>query len=234
MRSYAQYCALAKALDVVGERWNLLIVRELLLRDGCRYTDLRNGLPGVATNLLAERLNELVRAGVVSRDEAPPPIATNVFRLTARGRALEAVILELANWGAPLLATAPKTDRFRTQWLGLCARNCLRDHAPHRPPITIEVRTGTDEPLLIETVSGEIRTHAGASADPDAVLAGPRRLVVEVLTGHASLAEARRAGLRYAGDPHVLHRVQPRSRERARRSGTTRHALTRRVPSHDT
>ena len=85
MRSYGQFCGLAKALDVIGDRWTLLIVRELLIRGACRYTDLRNGLPGIATNLLAERLRELEEAGVIEREEAPPPIATTLFRLTPRG-----------------------------------------------------------------------------------------------------------------------------------------------------
>ena len=79
MRSYDEYCAVAKSLDVVGDRWTLLIVRELALQGPCRYTDLRNGLPGIATNLLADRLRELEHAGVVSREEAPPPIATTLF-----------------------------------------------------------------------------------------------------------------------------------------------------------
>src|SRR5690349_25102414 len=85
MRSYGQYCSVAKALDVVGDRWTLLIVRELLLQGPCRYTDLRNGLPGIATNLLADRLNELEGAGLVRREEAAPPVATTLFRLTEAG-----------------------------------------------------------------------------------------------------------------------------------------------------
>src|ERR671928_603445 len=99
MRSYGQYCALAKALDVIGDRWSLLIVRELLLRDACRYTDLREGLPGIATNLLADRLRELEAAGIVSREEAPPPIATTLFRLTPRGEQLGPVLDHLSVWG---------------------------------------------------------------------------------------------------------------------------------------
>ena len=76
MRSYGQYCSIAKALDVVGDRWTLLIVRELLIRGACRYTDLKDGLPGIATNLLADRLRELESAGLIRREEAPPPVAT--------------------------------------------------------------------------------------------------------------------------------------------------------------
>src|ERR1700757_2727915 len=99
MRSYGQYCSVAKALDLVGDRWTFLIVRELLLRGACRYTDLRAGLPGIATNLLAERLRELEGAGVISSRAAPPPIATTLFSLTERGAALEPVIMQLGRWG---------------------------------------------------------------------------------------------------------------------------------------
>ena len=121
MRSYGQYCALAKALDVIGDRWTLLIVRELLLRDVCRYTDLRNGLPGIATNLLAERLKELESAGVVSREDAPPPIATTVFRLTNRGQELERVIYALGAWGLPCSPTRRRPTTFTRIGL-VCAR----------------------------------------------------------------------------------------------------------------
>src|SRR5579863_5376384 len=101
MRSYGQYCSIAKALDVVGDRWTLLIVRELMVRGACRYTDLRNGLPGIATNLLADRLRDLEEHGIVRREAAPPPIATTVFQLTERGASLRPVIGELGRWGAP-------------------------------------------------------------------------------------------------------------------------------------
>src|ERR1041384_6285143 len=105
MRSYNQFCAVAKSLDVVGERWTLLIVRELLLRGPSRYTDLRNGLPGIATNLLADRLQELERAGVAAREDPPPLTATTLFSLPPRGRELASVVRELGRWGLPLMAT---------------------------------------------------------------------------------------------------------------------------------
>src|ERR1700751_2509931 len=92
MKTYGQICPVAKALDVIGERWSLLIVRELLLRGACRYTDLRAGLPGIATNLLADRLRELESAGLVRREEAPPPVATTLFHLTPAGLELEPVL----------------------------------------------------------------------------------------------------------------------------------------------
>src|SRR6201996_4674932 len=86
MRSYGQYCSVAKALDAIGDRWSLLIIRELLLQGPCRYTDLRNGLPGIATNLLSDRLRELEAAGLGRREEAAPPVATTLFRLTEARR----------------------------------------------------------------------------------------------------------------------------------------------------
>ena len=115
VRSYDQYCALAKALDVVGDRWTLLIVRELLIRGPCRYTDLKDGLPGIATNLLADRLRDLQAAGILARREAPPPIATTVFELTARGRELEPAMAALASWGArPCLPNLTATNSEST------------------------------------------------------------------------------------------------------------------------
>src|SRR5258708_27905323 len=107
MRSYRQYCALAKALDVIGDRWSLLIVRELLIRRACRYTDLRDGLPGIATNLLVDRLRELEQGGVIWREDAPPPVATSLFHLTPRGEELGSALHQLGRWGAPPPAKPP-------------------------------------------------------------------------------------------------------------------------------
>src|SRR6266566_415342 len=99
MRTYGQYCSIARALDLVGDRWTLLIVRELLLQGPCRFTDLKNGLPGIATNLLSTRLTELEDAGLISRENAPPPIATVLYSLTDSGLALEPVLKSLGLWG---------------------------------------------------------------------------------------------------------------------------------------
>ncbi len=117
MRTYDQFCPAARALDVVGDRWTLLIVRELLNRGPCRYTDLRYGLPGIATNLLADRLRELEANGIVVRESAPPPVATSLFRLTPRGEALDSVLQALGRWGLALLAETPEDAEFRSHWL---------------------------------------------------------------------------------------------------------------------
>ncbi|HEX6510383.1 MAG TPA: helix-turn-helix domain-containing protein [Chloroflexota bacterium] len=213
MRTYNQYCALAKALDVIGERWTLLIVRELLAFGPARYTDLLHGLPGIATNLLADRLAMLEAEGIIYREEAPPPIATSLIHLTERGKALTPLMQELGHWGETLLAEYDD-DEFRTHWLVLPVRRYLEDHSPDRPPITIELRTG-DRPLVIEVGSGEIRTTLARVSQPDAVLGGPPDLIVGVLLGRLSLEEARERGLEYEGDPETLRRVQPGPTEAA-------------------
>ena len=126
MRSYGQWCPLAKALDVIGERWSLLVVRELL--DGPkRYTDLRDGIPGIATDVLAARLKDLEHDGVIARRALPPPAASKVYELTPMGRALRPAVTELARWGSQLLGPKSKHDVFRPQWLAFGLRPFLRD-----------------------------------------------------------------------------------------------------------
>src|SRR5687768_18395621 len=98
-RSYNQFCALAAGLDVIGERWNLLIIRELLPGPR-RFKDLVDGLPGISTNLLSERLKELEQHGVLCRRILPPPSGAAVYALTPAGEALEPAVLELGKWGS--------------------------------------------------------------------------------------------------------------------------------------
>jgi len=209
VRTYGQYCAVAKALDVIGDRWSLLIVRELMIRGPCRYTDIRYGLPGVATNLLADRLRELERAGVIRREAAPPPVATTLFHLTPRGKDLRPVIYAMGLWGLPLLAEAPDDDVFRSHWLAAPVALC-RDAAPDGPPITIEVHTA-DEPMIIETVNGRVRARPGSSERPDAVITGSPRVMIDLLIGNIDLDEAKAQELQYEGDPEVVGRVQPKA-----------------------
>src|SRR3954464_790867 len=114
-RSYGQYCGLARALDVVGDRWNLLIVRQLLVAPA-RYRELLEGLPGVATNLLADRLRDLEAAGVVERRLAEEGNAV-VYALTPWGAELREPINGLIRWSTPLMTRGPGGDRFRAEWL---------------------------------------------------------------------------------------------------------------------
>src|SRR3954469_317615 len=160
MRTYGQFCALAKALDVIGDRWSMLIVRELLIRGACRYTDLRNGLPGIASNLLADRLRELESAGVVAREDAPPPVATTLFRLTPRGEELRPVLDHLTRWGLPLMTEQKPDDAVRSHWLPAAIEQLISDRQPDANPVTVELRTG-DQPIVIEARDGAIHTRLG-------------------------------------------------------------------------
>jgi DNA-binding HxlR family transcriptional regulator len=211
MRSYRQYCGLAKALEVVGDRWTLLIVRELLIQGACRYKDLQYGLPGIATNLLAKRLRDLEHAGLIARVTSPPPAAADLFELTPRGRELEAVLAALGQWGDPLMDGASSKDIVRSHWLPYVLEHCLRDQAPDQPPVAIELRAGR-ETMFVETAGGAIEVRWRAARCPvAAVLTGKLRSVFDLLIGKLNLARARAAGVRYEGDVKVLGRVQPKA-----------------------
>lgn len=117
-RSYDQYCSVARALDVVGDRWTILIVRELLAGPR-RYTDLQTDLPGVSTDVLASRLKDMERDGLATRRRLPPPGAAYVYELTGRGRRLLPVLQALGEWGAPELDERRATDAVRAHWFAL-------------------------------------------------------------------------------------------------------------------
>jgi DNA-binding HxlR family transcriptional regulator len=208
MRSYGQYCAVAKALDVVGDRWTLLIIRELLARGACRYTDLKNGLPGIATNLLADRIRELEAAGLVRREEAPPPVATTLVRLTEAGAELDPVMRALGWWGLRYMAAPAEGDAFRSQWFTYPVEFFLRDRDPAGPPATIELRSGAD-PAVIEVSGGAVTVRVGSVPAPDVVITGPPHLINGVLAGGLSVADATALGLEASGDVRVLRRVLP-------------------------
>jgi DNA-binding HxlR family transcriptional regulator len=206
MRSYNEYCAIAKSLDVVGDRWTLLIVRELAVRGACRYTDLRNGLPGIASNLLAERLRELEHAGVVAREDAPPPIATTLFRLTPRGDELRPVLEDLIRWGIPLMTEQKPGEAVHSHWLAWALELMLTDRQPHASPVTVELRTG-DQPIVIETHDGTIHTRLGSADSADATLTGPPKPILGLLLGLLQPADATANGVEYHGDPTILDRI---------------------------
>jgi DNA-binding HxlR family transcriptional regulator len=214
VRSYDEYCSIARSLDVVGDRWTLLIVRELTLRGPSRYTDLRAGLPGIATNLLADRLRELEQAGVVEREEAPPPVATTLFRLTPRGERLRPVLEALARWGMPLMAEEKPTDAVRSHWVAWALESLLSDHEPDGPPLSVELRTG-DQPVAISTRDGGLDVRLGAAESPDAIVTGEPRPVLGLMFGLQDAAAAGAAGVKIEGRPEVLERIRPTPTELA-------------------
>jgi DNA-binding HxlR family transcriptional regulator len=165
-RSYQDGCGIARALDVVGERWALLIVRELLLGPQ-RFSDLRRGLPGASSNLVTDRLRELDARGVIRRRRLPPPAAAQVYELTEWGRELEPVVLALGEWGLRVPLPPEPTTVSATSML-LYLRGAARPD-PAAPPATY--RLELDERVwTVRTVDGRVDVEPGEPADPVAGL----------------------------------------------------------------
>jgi DNA-binding HxlR family transcriptional regulator len=206
VRSYDQFCALARALDVVGDRWTMLIIRELFARDS-RYSDLRDALPGIATNLLAERLRQLQEAGVIEAYDAPPPVRATVYRLTPRGRELRPAIRALVSWGVPLLATGQGADAFRTQWLVMPVRILFDGvDVADLAPLTVLVKAG-NEPATIEVSREGLWMELGAPVSEAHVeVAGEPEKVFEFLTGTSNARTAAGVGIR--GMPEAVRRLR--------------------------
>lgn len=145
VKSYHQYCPIATSLGVLGERWTLLVVRELL-HGAKRYTDLLDHLPGIGTNILAVRLKELESAGIVEKRKLPPPAASTVYELTASGQALRPVLHELARFGARMMGPPP-AEALVEGWLVDALDLAL---APLCRGATIAFRIGDEEASLVD------------------------------------------------------------------------------------
>jgi DNA-binding HxlR family transcriptional regulator len=191
-RTYADPCRLAHALDLVGERWALLVVRELLLGPK-RFTDLRAGLRHASPNVLSERLRDLEQAGVVRRRKLPPPWGSQVYELTEWGMGLEPVVTHLGAWGAR--SPFPPTDKgLGTDSIVLALRSLFDPEAAARAGATsIELRFG-EERFHVEVAGGELALGRGPAADPAATIDTDPETLGDVLTGQRGLAEAQRAG----------------------------------------
>ena len=203
MKSYFQQCGIARALDIVGDRWTLLIVRELLMTDGCRYTDLQAGLPGIASNLLANRIREMEANGLITRTEAPPPVATTLFRLTQRGRELEPVLATLGQWGVPLIERQKSGKPFRSILLKLPIEMNLKGTPQNKTPKIAVLQTG-NEPLTLSISSTGVKVRPGTPDRSDLTLSGDPYSILGLLLKKMSLHEALVAGVRLDGDPTVL------------------------------
>ncbi|CAM3097992.1 winged helix-turn-helix transcriptional regulator [Skermania piniformis] len=193
MRSYGQYCGLARALELVGDRWNLLIVRELLISP-VRYRDLIDGLPGIATNLLADRLRDLEAAGVVERRLAGTGSVVE-YALTSWGRQLREPIEGLIRWSVPLMRSGPAVgEATRPGWLALAVPALLDGRGRPRSAATVGLQVGGPLLQLQVTDSGyAVGPHDGR--DLDAVVRGDQTVVLGLAAGALSLDEACALGL---------------------------------------
>lgn len=201
MRSYGQYCGLARGLDVIGDRWVLLIVRELL-NGPRRYGELLHGLPGVATNLLAERLRTMEDNGLLRKGD------DERYALTDRGEGLRDVLYAIGRWAFPLMGTLTPGETFRSHWLAHPVAALFPGVDRSRPELTIEVRCG-DPAMTIRSADGAVTVEAGPAAAPDLVLTGPPDAVVGLLAHRIDRDEAKALGLAITGDARPLRRLKP-------------------------
>ena len=204
-RSYDQFCGLARALDVVGERWTMLVVRELMLGPK-RFTDLMGGLPGVGRGLLAERLRHLTDHGVVRQRILEPPAASKVYELTERGERLGDALLPLQQWGREFLGEPDSMRHARVEWLMIHFRRGL--HAEHARGVheSYEMRF-PGEVWQLRVDDGELDLRRGAAKDPAVVATLDLDTFARIGLGELPVQEALADGrFRVEGDPAAIAR----------------------------
>lgn len=203
-RTYGQFCGLARALDVIGDRWSLLIVRELLVRP-MRYGELLTGLPGVATNLLAERLRTLEASGVIERRLSDQPKGV-VYALTSWGAGLREPVEALIRWSTPLMTSGPREDNFNASWLAVALQALLHDaRADHPTTIGLEV---ADAHLVLRVDAEGPHITIDDEQRPDTTLHAAPELILGLAAGAIDTDQATAAG-NVKGDPRKLSAIFP-------------------------
>ena len=205
-RSYAQLCGIATALDVIGDRWTALVVRDLLLGP-LRFGDLAEGLPGIGTNTLAARLKHLEAAGVVHRRLLPLPERGTVYELTAYGRELEPVLLALGRWGTKSMGRLPSDVATRSRWLVAAMLAFHDDTRRIARPTTWELRL-TDGTFTVRAEGTSLAVTAGGPDHADLVIETQDEHLHRLLTGQLTPAEAVATGaVTLDGDALALARL---------------------------
>ena len=203
-RTYDDGCAAAHALDLVGERWALLVVRELLLGPK-RFTDLRSGLPHVSPNVLAQRLRDLEAAGVVRRGKLPPPAASKIYELTEWGRDLEPVIIALGRWGVRSPSKPPDAE-LGVDSLILSFRTMFDPDRAEGLDASYGFRLGEDR-FRAEVAKGRLEIERGPTAGSDATVEADAGTMAALVYGDLELGDALSSGdLRIEGDRSVVER----------------------------
>jgi DNA-binding HxlR family transcriptional regulator/putative sterol carrier protein len=203
-RTYDDGCAAAHALDLVGERWALLVVRELLLGPK-RFTDLRAGLPGASPNVLAQRLRGLEEAGIVRRRKLPPPVASRVYEVTDWGMELEPVLNGLGRWGARS-PSKPRDAAMGVDSLVLSFRTMFDPRAAEGLAARYELRLGENR-FRAEIADGRFEISRGGADQPDAIIETDPGTLAGLIYGDRTLAEAMRSGgLKVTGDQSAAER----------------------------
>src|ERR671937_146723 len=201
-RTYGDRCGIARALDLVGERWALLVVRELLLGPK-RFTDLRAGLPHVSPDILAQRLRELEESGIVRRGKLPPPAGSRIYELTARGQELEPVVVALGRFGgvAPL---PPGEAQIGADAVVIALKSLFAPGAADGLRATYQLRLGEHD-FRVSVDGDRLEAERGTAAAPDATIETDPGTLASILWHGRKLDEARRAGeLALAGDRQAV------------------------------
>jgi DNA-binding HxlR family transcriptional regulator/putative sterol carrier protein len=204
---YQQYCALARALDVVGNRWTLLIIREL--RPGPRrFTDLIDGLPGISRKLLTDRLRDLERDGIVARRELPPPAARQVYELTDDGRDLATAMAPLIAWGSRRIGERQSGESFRPRWVAVSMIGLADREAAKGVSESYQYLVG-DSAFHFIVDDGSIELRDGRAEDPSVVVTTDEETWADIATGNASASSAAATGaLTVAGDRQAAKRLR--------------------------
>jgi DNA-binding HxlR family transcriptional regulator len=204
-RRYHQYCPVARALDVVGERWTLLIVRELRLGPR-RFTDLAAGIPGIGVSVLTTRLKQLERDGLVSKRTLPAPAASVVYELTDEAGGLVGVLGAIAHWGITLLGQPRDDDHVQGRWLVLGLAVTAKP-APSLPDAVYELRID-DDTLHIRAQDGQLHPHQGPASNPDVTITMSATTLAAIAGGTLSVTGPRTDGLiDVAGDADHARRL---------------------------
>jgi DNA-binding HxlR family transcriptional regulator/putative sterol carrier protein len=202
---YQQYCALARALDVAGDRWTLLIVRELVPGPR-RFTDLIEGLPGVSRNLLTERLRDLEHEGIITRQELPPPAARQVYELTDDGRDLAAAVAPLIAWGARRMSERAPADAFHPRWAAVAMGVLADGDAAQGVTETYQFVIGRTA-FHFAVDDGTIRVHDGWAKEPAVTWTTDEKTWADIVAGKLAATVAVEHGtLTIEGKPKAANR----------------------------
>jgi DNA-binding HxlR family transcriptional regulator len=187
-RSYRQHCGIARALDLIGERWALLVIRELVFGPK-RFTDLRQGLPGIATNVLSQRLRQLERDGIVARRLLSPPAASMVYELTEYGHELVPIMLELGRWGAHSMGPRGPEHALRPEWFAVALKAFYEPTAAEDLSATVGLDLDGVE-FTLRFDQGRLEIVPGTNGQPDLAIATDPDELVGFLAGGPAPAKA--------------------------------------------
>jgi DNA-binding HxlR family transcriptional regulator len=204
MRSYQQYCGLALALDRVGDRWTLLIVRELLTGPK-RFTDLLVGLPHIPTNLLVKRLRRMETEQLITRQVIPPPSPAEVYTLTELGAGLQEAVLSLVQWGGRWMKHRRPEQSFRPHWLIIALQALL----PYPPEVPLKAVIALPEgDIGLQASAEELTLSPQPTEDARCVIRGQAEILLGLAAGVLSWADAQKAGMRVEGSKHEVDAVR--------------------------